>query len=251
MFTRIVFSSLLCTCAVLGQSEPAPATPPVERVVHADPRDVVSKAQIALADAIGRALVVCPGAAVEADLEGEMEKGVMSIFFEVMVVGKDGLLHEVKLDPVSGAILSNEAASDAGEIEDLAAFRAVLRHTEIGLVGLLGKVGGVVNGQPVKAALKLEHGQPECQVTIVNGCCLIDAKLEARAGHLLELELSSAGEKEEGEEGEAKRERGEKHGKRKARKGEAEEVEEGQEGEAKRARSKEHGERKARGHESC
>jgi hypothetical protein len=246
MFTRIVFSSLLGTCAVLGQSEPAAATPSTEQVDHADPRDIVGKAKISLADAIGRALAACPGAAVEADLEGEIVNGAMSPFFEVMVVGKDGMLHEVKLDPASGAIQSNEAASDADEIEELAAFRAVLRHTELGLVGLLGKVGEVVNGYPVKAALEFEDGQPHCEVVVVHGRYLIEAKLEARAGHLLELELLAAGdeqdeeqgEEEEGEQREAKREHGEKHGERKAKKGREEEgKEEAEEGKGEQHKS--------------
>lgn len=188
---------------------------------HVDPRDLVAGAKITLTQALERARGACPGRAVQAELEGEVDDGKLSVFYEIMVVGDDGHLHEVKIDPQSGALQSNEDVSADGENDELAAFRAVLRNSELGLEALLARAAQVVNGAPVKAELELERGTPVCDVQIVNGRYLILAELEARAGHLTELALApaagTAGEHAEHEEhaghGEGG-EHGERHGER-------------------------------------
>ncbi|MCA8978158.1 MAG: PepSY domain-containing protein [Planctomycetes bacterium] len=246
MIGKITLASVLCVSGAIGWSQSDPGLVCLDEGGHADPRDIIGKARISLAEAIGKASAVRPGAVVQAELEGETEDGKTVVFFEVMVLGKDGNLYELKLDPASGEIQSNEEAGDDEE-EELAEFRAVLRHCELGVLQLIAKAGEVVNGHAVKAGLELEHGQPLCEITIVNGRYLIEAKLEARAGHLVELELASgAGESceehgEEGDDEEADRddegeeeEEAEGHGE--------EEKEEGEESGRARRRDEERGE---------
>jgi len=238
MIGKIALSGLLCVCGAVGLSQPNATPTGEEPDGHVDPRDIVGKAKISLVDALQAALTARPGTAVEAELEGEVVDGATTVFFEVMVVGADGTFYEVRLDPASGGILSDEAAG-ADELEELAEFREVLRHTELGLVALLGKAGEVVRGFPYKVGLELEHGQPLCEVKIANGRYLIDADLEARAGHLVELELAS-GVEEEGDEEAGDEERGEEEGEagrehrgHAAKKSRHEEEEEAEGGEAK------------------
>ncbi|MCA8949689.1 MAG: hypothetical protein KDE27_09315 [Planctomycetes bacterium] len=215
---------------------------------HADPRDIVAKAEIPLSAALARALAACPGHAVEAELEGEIEDAGVDVFYEVMIVGNDGRLHEVKLDPRTGAVRSNVAAAAGAEAGELAGFQAVLAKSGVGLGEVLERFAGIVNGFAVKAALELEDGQPRCEVATVHGRYLIGASFDAAAGRLVELELAAgpkaaaktAGEDEEDEEGEAEEreeaeeneaeeregaeeheenERGERTGQRKGRRG--------------------------------
>ena len=205
---------------------------------HADPRDLVGKAKLSLLQAMAAATAACPGAAVQAELEGETDDGKLVVFFEVMIVGADGHLHEVRIDPASGGVLSNEdvtAEADEdgendGEAHELAAFRATLRHAELTLPALVQKAAEIVNGTPVAAELELEHGGPVCDLRIVHGRYLIQAEVEARAGHLTELELvrdgghgepdehgegggehESGGHDRPGEHGEREGEHGERH----------------------------------------
>lgn len=163
-----------------------PATP---RGDELDPRDIVARAKVSLVQVLANAAKACPGAAYEAALEGEMEKGKLEVFFEVMVVGDDGKLHELRFDPASGQLIEDEDVTATEEGEELGEARAVLRQCELQLADLIAKASAVVNGTPVSAALELEHGNPSCDVAIVNGRHLIEAEVEARAGHLTELEL--------------------------------------------------------------
>lgn len=211
MIGKITLASVLCVSGAIGWSQSAADLLCLEADGHADPRDIVGQARISLAEAIGKAVAARPGAVVQAELEGETDDGKTVVFFEVMVVGQDGNLYELKLDPVSGEVRSNEEAGDDEE-EELAEFRAVLRHSELGVAQLIAKAGEVITGQAVKADLELEHGQPLCEVTIVHGRYLIEAKLEGRAGHLVELELASAADEQHGEDGEDGDEAGEDEG---------------------------------------
>ena len=122
-------------------------------------------------------------------MQGEVEDGETAIFYEVMIVGPDGRsLYEVKIDPETGAILEQEKAG-ADEAKELRGFRDALRHSELDLPALVRAAATVVKGVPVVAALEMEDGYPVCDVLFVNSRNLIEACVEARAGHLLELEL--------------------------------------------------------------
>ena len=152
-----------------------------------DPRDVVTHAKISLEDAIGRAVAARPGRAVEADLEGEVDDEDVQVFFEVMVLTEGGELFEVHIDPMNGAVQSNEEAEE--DEDEIPGFRAALRHSELDLQALVEKAKSYVKGTPVSASLEFEHGSPLCDVAVVNTRFVIDVELEARAGHLVELEL--------------------------------------------------------------
>jgi uncharacterized membrane protein YkoI len=155
-----------------------------------DPRDFASRAKISLRDAVAAALEARPGRAVEAELEMEDEEdGARRLVYSIDVVTEDGL-YDVDVDPTSGAVLSNEREDD--EDDELRAYREVLRHAEKSLVDLADSAGSLIRGQVVSAEFELDDGQPVAEVLLVNGRYLIEAAVEARAGHVVELELEGA-----------------------------------------------------------
>ncbi|MCK5942754.1 MAG: PepSY domain-containing protein [Planctomycetes bacterium] len=167
---------------------------------HVDVRDLVAEVKVSLAQAVAVALETSPGKVVEAELEGEREDGKVDVFYEVMIVGIGGSLHEVKVDPHSGRVRSTEDATEKeGGGSELAEFQQILRHCELDVGGILKKAEAIVRGIPAKVELGWEDGQPVFEVQVVNGRYLIDAELEARAGHLIELELESIQESRENE----------------------------------------------------
>jgi hypothetical protein len=231
------FAALLFTPSLVSR----PSVAPREEGHHLDRRDLVANARFGLAEAIGRALKMQPGKAVEAELEGEVEAGKTSVFFEVMIVTPQGALVEVRLDPATGAQIETEDAED--ESDELPGFARALRHAELDLATLVGRAEGVVKGFAVKAALEFEHGDPVCDVVVANSRWLIDVDLEARAGHLREIELEpeSHGHGEEADGGE-EHGKDEGHGKNE----EDEDDEKGEKSESSKP-SKKHG--KAKGEE--
>lgn len=154
-----------------------------------DPRDVVDAAALSLVDAIAAALEVRSGAAVEAELEGTVTEAVRTVAFEVDIVGDDGQLHEVRVDSRSGEVVGTGLETDPDDAEELRRFERALRHTELSLADLVARAGEIVHGTAVAAELELEGGHPVVEVVFVAGRYVIEAEVEARAGHLIELEL--------------------------------------------------------------
>jgi len=167
-----------------------------------DLRDVMPMAKLSLSKAIALALAAQPGAAVEAGLEGEFDaEDKVEIFYEVMIVGADKKLHEVKLSHLNGKVLGNSIENDEDEVRELVGFNEALRHSELTLIQLIASAGNLVNGQAASASLEFDDEGPECEVLIVNGRYLVDVDVEARAGHILEVELAGRGDNEEDDEG--------------------------------------------------
>lgn len=159
-----------------------------------DPRDVVGSAKIDLKSAIENALKASPGVAVEAGLEAEVMGKSVSTFYEVMIVGNDKQLHEVKLSHLDGGVIEQSVEADEEELEELAGFIEALRHSDRSLTELVSSAQVLVKGKPVSASLELDEEGPECEVLIVKGRYLAEVAVEARAGHIVELELRGAGQ---------------------------------------------------------
>lgn len=184
---------LLSTMTLFVTSGPQPANRPVppnhRGVEHRDVRDLVGSARISLHDAIGKALAARPGRVVEAELEGESSaEGKSEVFFEVLVLTGDDELVEVRLDVQDGKVISSHEA-DAEEHEEVAGFAAALRHSERTLDQLVTAAEAVVKGTPVRASLEFDDGSPVCTVALVNTRWVIEAELEGRAGHLVDIDL--------------------------------------------------------------
>lgn len=125
----------------------------------------------------------------------------MEFFFEVMIVSGAGELHEVRIDPRTAAVLAAEHATDDDEASELVMFREALRNSELALAELITSASGVISGKAVAATLEFEDGSPEADVLFVNGRCLIEVGVEARAGHVMEIELETgADDRHEGHE---------------------------------------------------
>lgn len=151
-----------------------------------DVRDLAPQAKISLRDAIGKALAAQPGRAVEAELECEVDAGKRDFFYEVMVLTAEGKLFEVRIDPVQGGVKGKSEAEDYEN--EIPGFAAALRHSELDLAALVERAESILKGTPVAAELEYERGGPECSVAFVQTRYVLEATLEARAGHLLELE---------------------------------------------------------------
>ena len=184
-----------------------------------DPRDLAELAKVDFATAVRTAQAHRAGHVVEAALERE----AVGSHEELLVWSFDVLtptgLVEVLVDAVGGGIVATgeddededeEEDEDGEEDEDeeddddddgeydeedgesrreAAAFRRVLRHSEKSLVELAGAVGAVVHGRVVAAEFEIDDGQPVAEFLIANGRYLIEVAAEARAGHLVEIEL--------------------------------------------------------------
>jgi len=164
-----------------------------------DLRDVVKLSKVSLLDAMKAAAQVQTGTIVEAGLEGEVTGKKREVFFEIMILDKKGSLHEVKIHPGSAAVLDNGTEEDQEEAKE---FQTALRHTELDLGQLIQKASTIIKGQPVSAALKMEEDGAECEIVFVNSRYLIEASMETRAGHLVDLELRKDGDEESEENAE-------------------------------------------------
>jgi len=175
-----------------------------DEVEELDLRDVAPYAKISLSKAVELALAAQPGMAVEAGIEGEVDEGELAVFFEVMVVGQDRQLYEVKLAPADGKLLSKSIENGAEERAELREFREALRHTERSLVQMIASAEGLVHGQAVSAALEMEEYGPECEVQLAQGRYLVEVDVEGRAGHIVGIELAGYDEHEGGDADEEK-----------------------------------------------
>lgn len=169
------------------------------KMQHMDLRDVVKLSKVSLLDAMKAAAQVQTGTIVEAGLEGEVSGKKREVFFEIMILDKKGSLHEVKINPGSGAVLDNGTEEDQEEAKE---FHTALRHSELDLGQLIQKASTIIKGQPVSAALKMEEDGAECEIVFANSRYLIEASMETRAGHLVDLELRKDGDEESEENSE-------------------------------------------------
>jgi uncharacterized membrane protein YkoI len=108
-----------------------------EKEHEVDVRTVAHEQKIQLGGAIERALEACPGEAMEAGLEGEERSGSRSVFVEVMVVAKDGRVHEVKVGAADGKVLSNEIESEADESSEILTLQSRLPANHAALLKIV------------------------------------------------------------------------------------------------------------------
>lgn len=158
-----------------------------------DLRDVAKSAKISLLDAMKAAAKAQDGTIVEAGLEGEITGKKREVFYEIMILDRADKLHEIKIDPASGAVTASGVEEDQEEVGE---FKAAIRNGEIGLAQLIEKASSIIKGQPVSAGLEMEKEGPECEIVFANSRYLIEANLETRAGHLVDLELKKNGDDE-------------------------------------------------------
>jgi uncharacterized membrane protein YkoI len=132
-----------------------------------DVRDVAGEAHVTLLQAIRTAHAAQPGKVVEAELEGEIEKGVRSVAYEVMVVDGDRVL-EVKVDPASGKVVSVEPEAEAKEIAELKALAASIPAGTQGLGDFVVRAEkSAPHAQSVKAEFEVEDGRLNCEVVML------------------------------------------------------------------------------------
>jgi hypothetical protein len=172
---RTSLLGLLALGLSLGSSPRALPTAAGDR----DLRDLLPTAKVSLTKAVAASLEAQPGQVVEAALEREE-----SLVWEVKVVGMDGHQHELTWAAMDGRLIEDEVDDD-----ELTRFRELLRHSELTLVGLVDAAGGLVQGQPAAALMGFDDGGPLCEVLIVKDRYLVDVDVEARAGHIVDIEL--------------------------------------------------------------
>lgn len=158
-----------------GSSESADAG---DHETELDVRDVAGEAKVSLVDAIRAAHAARPGRIVEAELEGEMEGGRRSVFYEVMVVAEGGVF-EVKVDPATGAVSSVEPEKDAEEIEEMKGLAATIPAGSQGIGDLVVRAESRAEGaRAVKAGYEFEHGRSNCEVVLLRGREVLEADVD-------------------------------------------------------------------------
>ncbi|MBI4566758.1 MAG: PepSY domain-containing protein [Planctomycetes bacterium] len=205
---------------------------------EADVRDLVGEAKVSLRDAIAAALKARPGAAVEAELEAEGAGTERKVFFEVKVLTKGKKSFDVRVNPATGKVISNEEDAEPDAQEEAAEFARVLEVARLSLAACVKKAEAIIKGTAVAAGLEMDGEDAVCTVGFVNERHVIEVALDVRAGNLVHVGLEDGGgEEEAGGDEEETDEKGE--GK------EAEEEKDHKEGkggkEGKKGEGKEHG----------
>lgn len=218
----VLFASL--TAALPAQEPGAEAN-----VRHLDPRPLARAAKVSLTKAIRTALELQPGTAVQAEIEGEVAGEATHVFYEVMVIDKEGNPFEVLVNPQSGEGKVKVAEEPA---EEIAAFRSMVSKAKLPLETLIKSAGKLVRGKAMVAKLELEDDAVEASIVFSVVTYDLSVTLDATSGKLEEIEAEPASKGVEGDEdedgGETKGEVGKakKPGKAKEEKEKEEEEEE-------------------------
>jgi Peptidase propeptide and YPEB domain len=196
-------STVLClvTLAAVGRTQEEAEHAPDAGSVHA----LAAKARISMRTALAAAQKKVPGRAAAVELEASNEH----VAWEVMVVARDGRLHEVMIDAISGKLLSDAEEKDPEDLGQLPGYVAGLKSSRVGLGDLVARAGRYLKGVPVEATMGRD-GVGE--VVVSNTGQLLVARVNGRGQDLLALGVKR-GNQEAGEESEAGEEReGREHG---------------------------------------
>lgn len=200
----------LVTCALLGaglvgcvrahqDGAPGRAGAEDEKETELDVRDVAGEAKVSLGDALRAALDARPGTAVEAQLEGEVADGRRRVFFEVMIVGADGGVSEVTLDPATGSVLRVEAEKDAEEAREIRAAAAAIPSGAASLAEAVKRAEAATGARAVEAKIEVEKGRCGCEITLLEGRRIIEADVGLTDG-TVRVEDKSDEENEDGDD---------------------------------------------------
>ncbi len=170
----ILTSAALLLTGLLGNDSTSPATKRPTEILPA----------VDLATAAAAALKAQPGHIVSMELEASEDRDY--VVYEFDIVSRKGMF-EVEVHGATGEVLESEAEDD--EDEELAAYRRVLRHSEKSLVELVASAQQLVHGRAIEAEFGIEDGQPVCEMVLANGRYRVEVEVEARAGHVIEIEL--------------------------------------------------------------
>lgn len=188
----VLFASL--TVALPAQEPGAEA-----KVRHLDPRPLAREAKVSLTKAIRTALELQPGTAVQAEIEGEVAGEATHVFYEVMVIDKEGNPFEVLVNPQSGEGKVKVAEEPA---EEIAAFRSMVSKAKLPLETLIKSAGKLVRGKAMVAKLELEDDAVEASIVFSVVTYDLSVTLDATSGKLEEIEAEPASKGDEGDEDE-------------------------------------------------
>lgn len=185
--------------ASLAVALPAQEPGSEAKVRHLDPRPLARAAKVSLTKAIRTALELQPGTAVQAEIEGEVAGEATHVFYEVMVIDKDGNPFEVLLDPQSGEGKVKRAQEPA---EEIAAFRSMVSKAKVSLETLIKSAGKLVRGKAMVAKLELEDDAVEASIVFSVEAYDLSVVLDATSGKLEEIEAEPASKGDDGDEDE-------------------------------------------------
>ena len=192
----------ILTALLAFSATPLFAQEPSEAKAHLDPRPLAHAARISLTKAIRTALTLRPGTAVQAEIEGEVEGQSTRVFYEVMVVDKEGNPFEVLVDPETGA---GEVKPAQEPTDEIAAFRAMAGKAKLSLESLVKRAAKLVRGRPIVAKLEMEDDAVAASMVFNVDSCDLCVELDAVTGGIMEIEATvvpSAGADEDEEENE-------------------------------------------------
>lgn len=177
----VAFGMVMAGCQTSGERWADVA----EEEADADPRLLSDRAAVPLVDAIGIAAREVPGRVVEAELEEEDGR----VVYEVGVLSRAGVLHEVVVSAEDGAVVERSWANDRDDAMEAAGFRAVANATSRPLESFVASAVDLVPGRPVAAEFERDD-VPVCEVEIVGDDGLLhELKFETATGMLLEQGL--------------------------------------------------------------
>lgn len=188
-------TALAVLIASLAAAVPAQEHGPEAKVRHLDPRPLARAAKVSLTKAIRVALELQPGTAVQAEIEGEVEGETTQVFYEVMIIDKDGNPFEVVVDPASGECKAKAATESA---EEIAAFRTMAAKARLPLETLIKSAAKLVRGKAMVAKLELEDDSVEASITFTVETHDLSVVLDAASGKLEEIEAKAVSQSDEG-----------------------------------------------------
>ena len=191
---RLVATSACCAALFLASCSSPPANQKMETVTKADLEkgegkeveldvlDIVGEATVSLSQALAAALASKPGVAIEVELEGEIEDGKRSVAFEAAIVGQDGVVYSVTVDPVTGSVSEVEVEDDAKELKEIQEKHDGMSVACIPLADLLAAAANATDGTPVKATYRGTKDPGRASVKFVKGRSTTTVTLDGTSG---------------------------------------------------------------------
>lgn len=187
--TTFVLAGLLLATTSLARplaAQTGPGEAPAPPAL--DPGALARLAKIKIGKAIRIALQARPGVATGAELEATRDGDATVPCFEVMLLGADKTVYEVRVHAVTGKVLANEACTDeadAGEVKAAAA----LPHA-VSLASVAAEAQALLRGTCVVVELVAKTQRAE--VTIWNHGRKVEAGFAVADAHLLDARATPA-----------------------------------------------------------
>src|SRR6185295_3618146 len=149
-------------------------------------REVAAHAKVTIHQVLASASLARPGTVLEAGVEGEPAAAGTDFFFEVMVLDASSAVWELKVDPATGKVTSNEPEPDAKEAQEMTTLAAKLGSGHLSLDDLATRAESMRPGSRVLvAAFRVHDGLAVARLTLEKNGAISSVTIDARSGKVV------------------------------------------------------------------